>query len=598
MKTKLSVPKPTIKSMPAAIDAAITAMHDKVFPVRLDRMLESLRYAEYDMAHGIAEAVDNSTEAGASDIWVDTQNEEKASGSKTIEVISKVAITDNGEGMSEDVLQRCLVLGESLRAPKPGNRKGIGRFGVGMTLGAISLGRRVEVYSRTTPDEPFLYTYIDLDEIGKKEQVFIPKPEPKDPPLKFQKKLAKSSGTVIIISKCDRLQIAEVTDDKPVPASEHMKPLMVYLGRTYRKFIDAGRRFWLNDEKVYLHDPLYVMGPTFPESKAGKPDPKAEDKGTDEIELSIPGKPAETAKVKLKLTLLPKEWRSVKNAGASPLAKERKIPENEGVSILRAEREVLYGSVPYILGVKGQARSLEIDRWWGLEISFPPELDDYFHVRYIKRGAEPIVSLRDSIRGKIAKAVEEMRKTIQKDLRGSDPATQNKQQGVFADAEASMAEAAAKLSSSKRGSNKTEAQADEELNLVAQADVSAPTPEEKEKKKEELKKKPFSIVPVTYPKNVLFDTEHILGRIIVKLNVEHPFYKDVFEPLCGTVASMTEDSDLMQGAETEQKIATRKALLLLILSYAKAESTFEGNEEVLENLRSQWGISLATALKS
>lgn len=598
MKSKLSVSKFAAKTVPAGVAAAVNAMHEEVFPVRLDRMLESLRYAEYDMAHGIAEAVDNSVEAGAFDIWVNTRNEEKKVGSKTIEVISKVAIIDNGEGMSKDVLHRCLVLGESLRAPKPGNRKGIGRFGVGMTLGAISLGRRVDVYSRTSQDEAFLYTYIDLDEIANKEQVFIPEPTAKEPPPELRDRLANSSGTVIVISKCDRLQVADVADNKLIPASEQIKPLMTHLGRTYRKFIDSGRKFWLNDEQVYLHDPLYLMGPTFPEAKAGKVDLKAEEKGTDEIELDVPGRPGEKAKVKLKLTLLPQIWRATKNAGASPLARDRKIPENEGVSILRAEREVLYGSVPYILGKKGQARSLEIDRWWGLEISFPPELDDYFHVRYIKRGAEPVVSLRDIIRDKIWKAVADLRKIIQKDLKGQDPAAEGRQQGVFADAEASMAEAANKLPINRRGSRKTEEQADDELGKVAKEDVSAPTPEAKERKKEELKGKPFSIVPVTYPKNVFFDTEHILGRIIVKLNTEHPFYKDVFEPLCGTVESMTEDSDLMLGAETEQKIAARKALLLLILSYAKAESTFEGSEALLDNLRSQWGVSLATALQS
>ena len=48
--------------------------------------------------------------------------------------------------MAADALSKCLVLGESLR-PK-GQSQGIGRFGVGMTLGSISLARRVEVYSR------------------------------------------------------------------------------------------------------------------------------------------------------------------------------------------------------------------------------------------------------------------------------------------------------------------------------------------------------------------------------------------------------------------------------------------------------------------
>lgn len=596
---KADLPQAQETPIAEAIDGVVEAMQEAVFPVRLDRMLESLRYAEYDICAGIGEAVDNALEAGSQDVWVFTQTEVKEFGRKTVEVISEAAIVDNGEGMSKSILHRCLVLGESLRPPKPGGKRGIGRFGVGMTLGAISLGRRVEVYSRQKSIDPFKFTYLDLDEIQNKQQINIPEPEPNDPPAKLGKLLASKSGTIVIISTCDRLQTALVDPDKPISASEQVKPLMGYLARTYRKYIDAGRRIWLNGEPVFLYDPLYLMGPTYIENKSGTTDLKAIEKGESEIELAIPGQPGKTAKVKIKLTLLPKEWRPSRGSGGSKFAKDRKIEDNEGISILRADREVLYGTVPYILGRKGQARTLDIDRWWGMEISFPPELDDYFHVRYIKRGAEPVTSLRDKIREQVWKAVQDLRDEIQADMK-QDSAQGGKQAGVFADAEASMADAEPKLPKGKLGADTTEEDADAQLAKVAQEDVSADSEAEKEQKKEQLKHKPFSIVPVTFPTNVFFETKHILGRIIVKLNVQHPFYTDVFEPLCGTLASMTEDSELDQGADTQEKIRARRAMLLLILSYAKAESFFDDNDQLrlLGNLRSQWGIALATVLKS
>lgn len=34
------------------------------------------------------------------------------------------------------------------------------------------------------------------------------------------------------------------------------------IGRTYRKFIEQGIVFEHNDNRVYLHDPLYMAGPT------------------------------------------------------------------------------------------------------------------------------------------------------------------------------------------------------------------------------------------------------------------------------------------------------------------------------------------------
>lgn len=117
--------------------------------------------------------------------------------------------------------------------------------------------------------------------------------------------------------------------------------------------------------------------------------------GEEQITLDIPDAPGKTADVLIRMSLLPKEWHTEAGAGGGVEAKKRKIDQNEGISILRADREVLYAHVPYITGKRGEARSLDIDRWWGCEISFPPELDNYFQVRYIKRGAEPIASLRN-----------------------------------------------------------------------------------------------------------------------------------------------------------------------------------------------------------
>lgn len=107
-------------------------------------------------------------------------------------------------------------------------------------------------------------------------------------------------------------------------------------------------------------------------------------------------------------------YRKYAGAGNSDLAKKLRLNENEGVSILRCNREVLYGHVPYLIGKRGQYKSYEIDRFWGLEISFPPELDDYFHVRFIKRGAEPISELRNFIRDIITPKVIYARNEIRK----------------------------------------------------------------------------------------------------------------------------------------------------------------------------------------
>ncbi len=100
--------------------------------------------------------------------------------------IVRVAVGDDGIGMDGPTLHRCLQLGFSTRYD---DRSGIGRFGVGMTLGAINQCRHVEVFSREAGKD-WLWTYLDLDEVKKAgERVPIPPPKPKTPTAE-DKKLA------------------------------------------------------------------------------------------------------------------------------------------------------------------------------------------------------------------------------------------------------------------------------------------------------------------------------------------------------------------------------------------------------------------------
>jgi Histidine kinase-, DNA gyrase B-, and HSP90-like ATPase len=585
----------------AAVQAAIAELlaDTGTSPVRLDRMLESLRNAEFDIAAGLGELVDNAVEEKGKNVWIFVKPEKRTFKNKSIDVVGEVAVIDDGGGMTPEILGRCLVLGDTLRAPKTG-RAGIGKFGVGMTMGSISLARVIEVYSRSDKNGPFLYTFLDLNLVKAGTQRVIPTPMAKEPPAQYAELLKGSTGTIVILKDCDRLQTDPVEKEKGIAASEQIAGLPTYLGRTYRKFIQAGRQIWLNGDLVYLHDPLYLSGPTVFDAKNPKdPDPKAKAWGKKvELPLEIPDSGGKTANVTIRMSLLPRDWRPNQGAGGSNLAKSRKVTENEGVSILRADREVLYGHVPYIIGKRGVAKFLEIDRFWGCEIAFPPELDAYFHVKYIKRGAEPVSSLRDQIRAQIGDAVASLRKQIQADFEKTKEA-ELKEAGVFAEAENAMASVTETLPHGKTGAEKTPEETKKEIEEIVEeivTEVGDETGKTREERKREIETKPYAIVPVRYPSTVFFEPVHQPGRVIVKLNVDHPFYTTVFEPLCGTVESMDEDSPVEMGADTPEKRLARRALMLLLLSYAHAEGFFPNNADLLKNLRGQWGITLGTAL--
>ena len=566
--------------------------------IKASNLFESLRYAEYSFDSGIGEIIDNGVEAKSSKIWIDIETESKMFGKKkkTIDVIKQVGITDDGTGMTEDILAKSLVLGWTERPVPVAEKKGIGKFGVGLTLGGISVARRIEVYTRTSKNSPFLYTYIDLNEIRDEEQLEIPHPIEKEPPVNFKKHLADSSGTIVLLKDCDRLQF-DIIKEQGIESSEHVAGLTNFIGRTYRKYIFSGFDFFLNDTKVYLHDPLYLMGPTFFDTKDGV-DLKAELKGEETIHLPVPNsKNGETAEIKIKMTLLPKEWRKSQGDGGNDFSKKRKITDNEGISILRADREVLYAKVPFILGARGQASYEPRDRFWGCEISFPPELDEYFHVRYIKRGAEPVPSLRDKIRGIIGPVVEGLRKEISNNW-NSIKAGKAKETGEFGKAEDAMAKAAATLPRGKKNADMSEEEAEKKIdNIVKESVLRGESPEETQKareaKKEEIKQKPYKIEPVSYPQNIFFETEHILGKVIVKLNVNHPFYEKVFVPLCGELQDGANEEEVQQGLDKQRN---RDAFMLLLLSFGKAESMFDDQDMLFTNLRSQWGTILASAI--
>ena len=571
-------------------DRAVDLIEQAVDLIRVDRMYESLRYNDYSAQNGLGEIVDNSVEAGAAhiDVLVTVEKVRKPEKRRATDQITEITVVDDGCGMDRDTLHRCLALGESVR--NPGEKHGIGRFGVGMTLGGISLARRIEVYSRTNPADGCLYTYIDLDSIKDQKMIQIPEPTVQAPPKKAADLLKNNSGTIVILKRCDRI-------NDNVDFSN-------YLGQTYRKFIERGLEIRLNGAKVYLHDPLYMASPTIFDAQAlqteGHIEPKASLLGEFRIPRTIPDSDGKTADVVIRMSMLPKEWRLTMGSGGSADAKKRKIDRNEGVSILRADREVFYGHIPYITGKKGEAKSEDIDRWWGCEISFPPELDNDFQVRYIKRGAEPTADLKDQIKEAIRMTVLSARRTVQEDW-NANRSEESRKNGNFGKAEDVMARAGAVLPRGKKGKDLTADENEEQVDKLARAALGTENQDEqkREQKKEEIRKKPYSIELVSYPKTDLFDTLYLLDNIVIKLNVNHPFYVNVLQPLCGDLSNDPTDdpSDDQPSEEEKQKRQDIKnAILLLLFAYAKAESMIDDHEELFTALRSYWGTALATAL--
>lgn len=85
--------------------------------VRVDTALLSLRSSGHDPCSAIGEVRDNSLQADANNIRIRLFTDKKlvGKGTKRATVVERVAIGDDGIGMSKEVLHRSLQLGYSSR---------------------------------------------------------------------------------------------------------------------------------------------------------------------------------------------------------------------------------------------------------------------------------------------------------------------------------------------------------------------------------------------------------------------------------------------------------------------------------------------------
>jgi hypothetical protein len=485
--------------------------------------------------------------------------------------------------MGLPTLHHALKLGYSSRY---GDRKGMGRFGVGAKLAGISQAQRIDIYSRQSVSADWLHTHIDLEDVRELRMKCIPAPEAASLP-KDCEDLVGDKGTLVIWSKTDRLEETESGGGRR--ADTVKTDLVNYIARTFRKFLDNKISIMVDDQDVCPHDPLYLMTSTR-WHQDGSPDPVAEIKVNETFEFSIPSDSSKKSKVHVTLTLLPKEFRLKRGEGGNDFAKSRRIDENEGISILRADREIFHG---YLRDVQPSQDQKPIDRFIGKEIRFEPDLDECFQVRNVKKGAEPIDSLRDKLRELIFKTIITLRREIQ--LHYHNVAKQALQeQGLHAEAEKIAAETCRTARKPRAGKDMPAEERDKKIDAAVESLTKEVPSEQKEQKKEKVKaqitQQPITIVPEAWPGQEFIAIEHLGSNAIVRINMQHPFYAEVYAKL---VAAEKQEED---AKVKEMANIIRNGIDLLIIGYAKAEGQFD-DTTIFDGLRTNWGLELQNLIQ-
>ncbi|HNI26232.1 MAG TPA: ATP-binding protein, partial [Leptospiraceae bacterium] len=350
-------------------------------------------------AYAVAELIDNSIQAKADCVELLLAEKEMPLNKNSAMRLYEIAILDNGSGMDEKTLRMSLQFGNGTNLGTV-QEDSIGRFGMGLPASSISQCTKVEVWSWQKGVENASYTFLDINKVNSQEISEIPKPVKKKIPTIYRTVGSQfaETGTLVVWSNLDR--ILWKTAEPLIKNSE------LIIGRLYRKFIDKDkislRMVSFNydnpkdvkiDKEALPNDPGYLM------KKTSCPKPFHSvpmfEKDGETVEYVIKHKGREH-KVKITFSLAKHEARVQEKDGVSGWLVNGKpaspgiepgstdhgkhAKRNLGVSLVRANRELALDEgwvVPFDV----------TERWWGVEISFSPALDEIFGVSNNKQYA-------------------------------------------------------------------------------------------------------------------------------------------------------------------------------------------------------------------
>lgn len=535
-------------------------------PISAGQALQSMRDSDFDCYSAYAEAIDNSIQANSTEIHIQFDTVKVR---KKVNIL-KVAFVDNGVGMDENLLHHCLVLGHSSRY---NDRNGIGRFGVGMTLGAIHECCHVSVFSRQGDNMPWQSTSLDITKPDDQAVRINPPMECEFPNWLANIKPA-SSGTAVVWSHYDR-QVEN--------GSKIIEESKIYFGRVFRKYIWEGISIFVNGELVTAIDPLYVKTEKtkFPNDiPATQYDPIV-------VDWIVPHDIAEyegqTDKIFITLSLLSSEIRGERGTGNRAEVIERYINRNQGISITRKGREVFYGPIPYWPG--NEKWFTQPDRYWGCEIEFSPLLDKAFQVRNIKRGAVPVSELKTTIYEKISPTIKNFLAEIGEDWdQKAENFVAEKVTNGDHDSGHKIAEKIAGIKNYERTPLKVDdpqKAADELIERITKYGDHV----DKIAILESWKSQPYTIEEDTWKGKDFIELVPLGGSDVLLYNNSHILMKK-FRGLANKISDSSENESKALASELGTIID------LLLLSYVKAESKFSEDEEksqFLEDLRVTWG---------
>lgn len=506
------------------------------FPiVAVQSFIEATRDTGYkSTGSAIAELVDNAFEAHATkvDILIEEGAVDKNDANFRIRVI------DNGRGMSPSVLRLALQFGGSTRFA---SRAGAGRYGMGLPNGALSQARRVDVF--TWADQSQVWTsHLDVDEIASRQLCAVPKPRL----VKLPAPPKTRSGTIVVLTRCDRLDFNTIRRLESGLAEE--------LGRIFRKFLCRGRQIRVNNAAVQGIDPLFLA------TRMNQTRAKLYGSAL-EYRVRVPAGlewRSPTSTVTVTFSELPiEDWHAFSNAQKNKLG----ITKRAGISILRANREIDYGW--YFMGTK---RRENYDDWWRCEIAFEPELDELFGVIHSKQKINPGELISSILTPEVERIARELNARIRKKYASI------RRDGMHAKVLRRLQAKDHLLEPpTRQRKGRSEGAKTPEVTLLR-------------RRNDGIQGLQFSVSHAAQEHNYFYSASLNDGRLSLTINECHPFYAGAYVPLSNGTGRKACDP--------------MEPLLLLLVSCARAECILgrSKHREIIRRFREVWSDTVAAYL--
>lgn len=361
------------------------------------RTVHSLRDIGYELPQAIADLIDNSIEAGATDIRVDLQFEGED---------SWIRIADNGIGMDTETIKESLRIG-SIRDY---GEDDLGKFGFGLKTASISQCRRVVVASRIAPQRARIEARVfDLDHIEREDRWEVLVLDPDERPLHLTEPLRDTTGTVVLWQHLDR--ILTYKDPDGYWAKRKMlteaESIAQHLAMVFHRFLSGAVRghqkvdIFVNDSIVEAWDPFCTD------------EPETESLTAEYFQVESEG---HRGIVGLHPYVLPGQSEFSDSAAWNRASGPKKWNNQQGLYIYRADRLIQWGGWSSLRIIDEHTKLARV------ALDFAPGLDAAFGINISKAIVKLPSDLREAIQPTIKRVCSRADERYRRSSKRSTPA--------------------------------------------------------------------------------------------------------------------------------------------------------------------------------